>query len=279
MPELPEVETVRTVLEGVIPGKTIKAVMFHKNRLFRTHSPVSLKKKIINRKINSVERRAKFLLIRLDRGLLLVHLGMSGQVLLSDRSRKTDHCFVPDKHTHLILTLSQEVVVYYRDPRMFGRIDYLDDKGFNSQFAGYGPEPLSKAFNQDYLQKALQQRKSSIKAVLLNQKIAPGMGNIYTDEALFLSAIHPERRASSLSGDEINRLVKAVKQVLRAGIKAKGTSISDYCDPDQNRGQFQMQLNVYGRAGEPCHVCKSPILKKVVAQRGTHWCPDCQQGK
>ncbi len=274
MPELPEVETIRRVLEQQVKQEKILQVYFHQKRLFKGQSPLAIKNAIMGQHILEVERRAKHLILRLNKGILLLHLGMTGQILMHYGGENE---ILPDRHTHFTLILSHHKTVYFRDPRQFGRINYLaDTKALVDKFQDYGPEPLSLGFNSDYLARVLAYRKAPLKAILLNQKLTPGMGNIYTDEALFLAKLNPMTPAGQVKLKDVNRLVRAIKQVLRAGIKAKGTSISDFIDPHQEKGRFQMRLKVYGRQGQPCPVCGRAIDKIVVAQRGTHWCPTCQ---
>lgn len=276
MPELPEVETVRAALAQVVSGKVILQVHYHRKRIYRPQAPLEIKKKLLKQKIQEVTRRAKFLIIKLSQGYLLMHLGMSGQIIIQDVKSERS-CFRPDRHTHFSLTLSNDIIIHYRDPRMFGRINfYHTSSALMEKFSKYGPEPLSRQFNRNYFLNALKGKAGSIKSLLLNQQLAPGMGNIYTDEALFLAGIHPATPGKLLNEDQAHALVWAIKQVLQAGIKAKGTSISDFCDPYQQPGQFQMRLKVYGRQGDSCYICHTIIKKKLIAQRGTHWCPQCQ---
>ncbi len=277
MPELPEVETIRRVLAQQIAEEKILRVHYHRNRLFKGQPPEAVKKAITGQRIRTVERRAKHLILKLDHGMLLLHLGMTGQVLM-DYGRGSG--LAPDRHIHFILELSHGKTFYFRDPRIFGQISYLPAAlDLESKFQDFGPEPLTPAFNAAYLTGVIKQRRTSLKAALLNQKLAPGMGNIYTDEALFTAKLHPAIPAGCLQPEDIQRLVRAIKQVLTAGIKAKGTSISDFVDPHQEKGRFQMKLKVYGREGRPCPVCGRAIVKSIVAQRGTHWCPSCQAGR
>jgi len=279
MPELPEVETIRAVLEKTIVGDKIKQVDYHIKRIFRGQSPKKIKQHLLGKKISALHRRGKFLILNLNQGLLLIHLGMSGQLILGQKDGHITN-FRPDQHTHFILWFNNSKKLYYRDPRMFGRINYFASQDeLGHLFRQWGPEPLSADFNEQYLFGAFRNRKASIKSLLLNQKICPGMGNIYTDEALFKAGIYPGQPASQLTRQDCHRLVSAIKTVLRAGIKAKGTSISDFHDPYQEKGRFQLRLKVYGKDGDACTRCGQPIIKTVIAQRGTHWCQNCQSKK
>lgn len=278
MPELPEVETIRRVLEKKIKNCLIRRIEVRHPKPVGNQSESALAKRLTGRRIVAVERRAKYLLFRLDPGWLMIHLGMTGQVfaLRAPQTVVSDLPELPDKHTHFILTLSRDWRLMYRDIRRFGRIRVLNDAGLRELEERLGPEPLSKDFTAGYLQKALAGRRAPVKALLLNQKIIAGLGNIYVDEALFRSRIAPQTPGDRLSGRAIRPLVDAIREVLREAIKHRGTTLSDYYDPESRRGGFQDRLRVYGRAGEPCRICSQPIRRGVVAQRGTHWCPKCQ---
>lgn len=278
MPELPEVETIKRVLQELLPCKRIIDSELHKPKLLRGQAPDYFNTCLRGQTILQVERRAKYLLIRLKQNSLLIHLGMSGQVFIDYQNKKKKQLpDLPDKHTHFILYLDKQQVLYYRDPRMFGRLQILTAEDELNYFKSLGPEPLSKAFTVDGFAQALSGKEASIKSLLLNQKITPGMGNIYTDEALFLSGIRPDKKGKMLKHPAIQKLYNAIKTVLKNGIRAKGTSISDFYDPNKQKGKFQLQLHVYGKQENPCHRCGTTIRKAVVAQRGTHWCPSCQK--
>jgi formamidopyrimidine-DNA glycosylase len=280
MPELPEVETIRLILEEILPSKRINQIHLKKTRMIRGQSESEFKCGLQGRRIIRFDRRGKFLLIRLDRGTLLVHLGMSGQVVLgSDLDKEyKDKVFhrLPDKHTHMILELEDDVKVYFRDPRMFGRFAWLDDSEEKRFFSHLGPEPLSQHFTARFLCSALRDRTASIKSLLLGQRIVAGLGNIYTDEALFRAGIFPQKPGGELTQKEVRALHRAVRRVVREAVLQGGTSVSDFLDPKHRRGTFQLALRVYGRSGQPCLRCGETIQKSTVAQRGTHWCPRCQ---
>jgi len=276
MPELPEVETVRRVLACRILEQRIEKIILHKQRLLRGQSERAFTAGLIHRTIRGVERRAKFLIIRLDQNNLLAHLGMSGQILVAAAGQKL--AGIPDKHTHLVLSLDGGATVYFRDPRMFGRLLLLSDAGVEAFFAGYGPEPLGPGFQPDALYAAIHKRSASIKSLLLNQAVVAGIGNIYADESLHRAGLRPSRPGRALTRAQAARLHHAIREVLAEAVASQGTSISDFCDPDHRPGNFQMQLKVYGRKGEFCPTCRQAVIRKaVVAQRGTHWCPRCQK--
>lgn len=270
MPELPEVETVRRILDKTLPGKKIKKITLRKTNMLRCTSRDVLLKGLQDRVIVSVDRRAKFLLIRLDRDTLLFHLGMSGQVSI----KQFDNT---DKHIHLILDFHDGTHLHLRDPRMFGRIDLVNAAQEARLFSRLGPEPLDEGFTPEILYSFLQGSRANIKSLLLNQRPVAGVGNIYADEALFRAGIRPQTRSNRISCARVRKLHAAIREVLQEAIHSGGTSISDYLDPRHRKGTFQLQLKVYGRAGEPCQECGSIIKKAIVSQRGTHWCPKCQR--
>ena len=262
MPELPEVETVVRSLAPRLAGRKILAARFTSKHV-TPGNRAKLAERFIGRTIHGVRRRGKFILIALDRGTLVVHLGMTGKLLL-DGARGT--------HTHGIFTLDNGVLVY-DDPRQFGRIEWSADD--TTRASELGPEPLEVSF--DEFRARLRNRKTSIKALLLNQKFLAGVGNIYADEALFLAGMHPLTVASRIKAGQAAKLYQAIRDVLLLAIEHRGSSISDYVDADGNRGDFQSLHRVYGREGEPCVNCSASITKIVVAQRGTHFCPRCQK--
>jgi formamidopyrimidine-DNA glycosylase len=286
MPELPEVETIRRVLEHKLSGRRILDADLHVPKLAATRLNRSLAAqaptftaRLKGRKINGVRRRAKYLLVDLDRGILLVHLGMTGQLFAARAGERPAAGLpaLPDKHTHLILELTGGLRLYFRDIRKFGRLRWLENRAEEDRsLSALGPEPLGAAFTPRVLAAGLKGRTASIKALLLNQRLVAGLGNIYVDEALFRAGIAPQTRGGRLSPARIARLHAAVREVLAEAIRHRGTSMSDYFDPESRKGGFQDLLRAYGRGGEPCQDCGTLISKGVVAQRGTHWCRKCQ---
>ncbi len=216
--------------------------------------------RLAGRTIEGVTRRGKFIVIALDSGTLAVHLGMTGKLLLDGDV---------NPHTHGVFVLDGGVLLY-DDPRQFGRVEWGAKR-----VARLGPEPLEIALEEFCAR--LRGRKSKVKPLLLNQRFLAGMGNIYVDEALFASGIHPLAIASRLSMPRAARLHQAIREILSLAIEHRGSSISDYVDAEGQRGAFQLLHRVYGREGEPCIDCGAPIRKIVVAQRGTHYCPKCQR--
>jgi formamidopyrimidine-DNA glycosylase len=280
MPELPEVETIRRVLQDVLPGRRIQGVDLRKLKMLRGYPRDAFVSGLQQRTIVNIERRGKFLLLRLDRKALVVHLGMTGQIFAcaeGECSPRLETLHLPDKHTHLILDLSENTRLYFRDMRMFGRYALLDKEAEAPLFARLGPEPLDPGFSARRLHEKTRGRNISVKAFLLDQKTVAGVGNIYADESLFRAGLLPQTAASRLTADQVKTLHRSLRKVLREAIFSGGTTLSDYLDPRHQKGSFQWKLHVYGRAGESCYRCGSAIVKSVVAQRGTHWCPKCQR--
>lgn len=272
MPELPEVETVSRSLQREIAGRTIVSVRaINWARTIATHSPEMFSEAMHNRLVDRVERRAKYVLIRLDNDeTLAVHLRMTGQMLVVMPD-------VPDdKHTHIILTLDDGRELRFHDTRKFGRWSLLNADGLRELEAKLGAEPLETSFERDQFAAMLQRRATKIKPLLLDQRLVAGLGNIYVDEALWLAQIHPERAANSLSDDEITRLHAAIVEVLRLGVERRGTTLVNYRDANGESGENQRYLQAYGRTGEPCPRCGTPLERIIVGQRSTHICPQCQ---
>ena len=263
LPELPEVETVTRSIKPLV-GRRIVSAEFRNLRVLRGGDPDDMAARLHGRKIAGVQRYGKFILVSLSGGgYLLVHLGMTGRLLLGG---------VPGKHTHAILTLDRGVLLF-DDSRQFGALELHDD--FPARVARLGPEPLEVKF-EDFAA-GLRGRKTSIKALLLNQRFVRGIGNIYADEALFRAGIHPQAQASRVRGERARRLYDAMVAVLSEAIEAGGSSISDYVDAEGRKGFFQFSHRVYQRTGESCISCGTPIRRVLVAQRSSHFCPKCQR--
>jgi formamidopyrimidine-DNA glycosylase len=261
MPELPEVETVVRTVAAHLAGRRIVSTRFT-SRFVTPGNRAKLTQRLAGRRIESVTRRGKFILIALDQGTLTVHLGMTGKLLLSGEA---------GEHTHGVFILDDGLLLYH-DPRQFGRIEW--SAGAPPRVAKLGPEPLEISF--DEFRKRLR-RKARLKALLLNQAFLAGLGNIYADESLFAAGIHPLSVADRLSAVRAKKLYDAIRSILTHAIQLGGSSISDYVNARGERGWFQMEHRVYGREGEPCANCGRPIRKILVAQRGTHYCPHCQK--
>jgi formamidopyrimidine-DNA glycosylase len=275
MPELPEVETVARSIAPLV-GRRILAAEFRCPRVLRGADPDEMAAALRDRKITAIHRYGKFLLLSLrGGGYLMIHLGMTGKLLLGgglSQSGAAPPNPRPGKHTHAILTLDHGLLLY-DDQRQFGCFQYCEK--FPERVARLGPEPLE--IGTEEFAAGLRGRKTSIKALLLNQRFLRGMGNIYADEALFRAGIHPLAIASRIKDVRALKLHQAIREVLREAIDAGGSSISDYVDAEGRKGFFQVSHRVYQRTGEPCVACGTPIRRIVVVQRSSHFCPKCQK--
>jgi formamidopyrimidine-DNA glycosylase len=261
VPELPEVETVVRSLAPLV-GRRILESYFSSRHVVRQNFD-ELAARLRGQRVHSVERRGKFIVIALDKGTLTIHLGMTGKLLLDG---------TPGPYSRASFVLDPGRLVY-DDVRHFGRIEWSEK--LPERVESLGPDALAISL-EDFLA-GLRKRHSRIKPLLLNQGFLRGLGNIYTDEALFKARIHPLAVASRLSRARATRLHAAIVEVLSQAIRLKGSSISDYVDSAGNKGSFQQHHQVYGREGEPCFTCGTKIRRIVVAQRGTHYCPHCQR--
>lgn len=270
MPELPEVETVARALRPRAVGRTIVGFETNWPKQITTHDPESFAQAVRGQTIIAVQRRGKYLLLGLSGGWwLIVHLRMTGH--LSVVSAESPH----SRFDHLWFDLDGGEQLRFRDIRKFGTVMLVADP---LQVVGkLGPEPFSAEFTPQLLAERLAKRNAPIKAVLLDQTVVAGIGNIYADEALFGANIAPLRPASSLNEEEIGRLHHAILQVLQLGIDREGASITNYLKPDGEKGQMQDAVNVFRRTGAPCYVCGMPIVRIKVTQRSTHFCPHCQK--
>jgi formamidopyrimidine-DNA glycosylase len=263
MPELPEVETVvRSIAR--LKGRRIVSAEFTCLRILRGGDPDRMAASLAGRKIKGIKRYGKFIVASLDNGTyLMIHLGMTGRLLLGGPA---------GKHTHAVLTLDRGALLY-DDSRQFGCIEYSEE--FPARVARLGPEPLEIAL-EDF-ETGLRGRKTSIKALLLNQRFVRGIGNIYADEALFRAGIHPEASAGKIRGERARRLHGAIVETLTEAIEAGGSSVSDYVDAQGRKGFFQFSHRVYQRTGEPCVNCGAKVRRTLVAQRSSHFCSRCQK--
>jgi formamidopyrimidine-DNA glycosylase len=274
MPELPEVETIRLTLEPHVVGRRFERVDIEDPRLVRPFEPVAIAAELEGERVVALERRGKYLIVRFESGrALLIHLRMTGSL-----RHAAGGTLVDDPYRRAVVKLDDGSDVAYRDVRRFGTWHLLEP----DEIADYlgrrlGGEPLEHGFTARRLVGRLAGRKAPIKAALLDQRTVAGLGNIYVDEALWRAEIHPLRPAGTLDADEVSRLTKAIKQALRAGIARQGASLRDYSTPDGRRGRAQERFNVYGREGEPCSRCGTPIEKIRAGGRGTWYCPNCQR--
>ena len=274
MPELPEVETVRVRLEPVLVGRRFDRVEIRDPRVTRPVEPREVAAELEGETVAAVERRGKYLVVRFESGrVLLIHLRMTGTV-----RHESDGAPEHDPHLRVVVTLDDGSDIIYRDVRRFGTwllLEPGEEKAYLAQ--RLGEEPLTRAFTPASLAARFDRRRAPVKAALLDQRAAAGMGNIYADEALWRAQIHPLRPAGDLDADELKRLHKAVRDALKAGIARQGTTLRDYRTPDGEQGRMQTALRVYGREGEPCYRCGDQIGKTRAAGRGTWYCPSCQQ--
>ncbi len=272
MPELPEVETVRTRLAPVLTGRRFERVAIFDPRLVRPRDPSDVAASLEGERVVAVDRRGKYLIVRFESGRsLVVHLRMTGSFRHAARD------FAGESHVRAVVRLDDGSDVIYRDVRRFGTWTLTEGDELDTFLgARLSSEPLARGFNARRLTERLGGRKTSIKAALLDQRTIAGMGNIYADEALWRARIHPERRAGELSSGEVEALTRAVKDALRTGIRRQGATLRDYAQPDGRRGRMQDAFKVYGRANEPCERCGTLIAKTRVAGRGTCFCPRCQ---
>lgn len=270
MPELPEVETYRRDMERLVGGRTITRVFVDWPRQVAAPSPAKFKREIAGRKIVSVGRRGKYLIFGLTGGYsMIVHLRMTGRLHLV-----APDC-PPDRHSHVTWTLDTGMELRFQDPRKFGKVYLVGDP---DEIVGrLGPEPFDKKLTAARLVRMVAGKKTALKPLLLNQEFIAGLGNIYVDETLHLSGIHPRRAAGSLSADEARKLLSSIRTVLRKAIRHNGTSFDPfYVDAFGRPGRYQKYLRVYGRHGRECLKCGRTIDRIVVAQRGTHVCHACQ---
>ncbi|MBI5943914.1 MAG: DNA-formamidopyrimidine glycosylase [Chloroflexi bacterium] len=265
MPELPEVETFARALKPELTGLTILSADLRWARTLATPSPAQFKKQIAGQKIMDVSRRAKYLILNLEAYNLLIHLRMSGDLIIRQGKIK------PAKHDRLILHLSNDTYLAFNDTRKFGRV-WLTDQP-DKILGRLGPEPLEKNFTAQRLYENLHARKRSLKPLLLDQTFIAGLGNIYTDECLHIAKLHPLASSNNVTLEQAASLHKAIRAVLKDGIRRNGASI----DWVYRGGEFQNYFRVYGREGQPCPACAAKIQKLTVGQRGTHICPNCQR--
>jgi formamidopyrimidine-DNA glycosylase len=265
MPELPEVETIKNELAPHIIGHTITSVELFDNRIVRQPPPEEFVSRLTGQKITRLGRRGKYLIFSLVSGeILVMHMKMTGSLWLKD----------PEKFIRAVICLDDGTEIYFRDPRKFGVMWLADDQ--NAVADKLGPEPLEDGFTAETLANALSQRTAPIKALLCDQGLISGIGNMYADESLFLARIHPLRAGGSLNQEEIERLYRAIQQVLAAAIKEKGASTDTYFRPGGEIGTAHFNFKVAHRRGESCPVCGTPLQRIPVRNRGSYFCPKCQ---
>lgn len=270
MPELPEVET---SCRGISPYCLNHRIVSIDVRQPKLRWPVDPKLSIIleQQEITAVRRRAKYIILETGKGDLMIHLGMSGSL------RVVDSSFPISKHDHIDIRLSNNKIIRYNDPRRFGSFVHNIEGDQHKLLVKLGVEPLTEAFDTNYFYGVCHNRRTSIKALVMNSQIVVGVGNIYAQEALFNVGIHPSRKGNNLSKKRIGLLVEAIKVILIKAIEAGGSSLKDFTAADGKPGYFQQTLEVYGRAGENCNLCKKPLKQSVIGQRTTVYCSNCQK--
>jgi formamidopyrimidine-DNA glycosylase len=271
LPEMPEVEIVRRTLLPLTKRKTIKDVTIRWPKMIQNTDADTFRKTLNGQTIHDISRRGKFLIFHFDDYSVVSHLRMEGRYRVEEKIE-------PDPHTHLVFHFTDGTHLLYRDVRKFGTF-HLFPKGeefFAPPLSHLGPEPFSDAFTFGFLKEQLKKTSRLIKAVLLDQKVVVGLGNIYVDEVLFRSGIHPERKAQDLNDKEIEKLRAEIITTLKEAIDKGGSTVRSYVNSQGKKGTYQLQLFVYARNGEPCRICGRPIEKIKVAGRGTHFCSNCQ---
>lgn len=274
MPELPEVETMVRDLEPRVIGRRIAEIEASFPGIVVYPAYREFRQRLIGEEIDSIRRRGKFAVFGLTSGdALIVHRGMTGSLL---HRASTDP---PERHLRLLFRLDNDIDLRFDDQRKFGKVYLMEATGAERPLPwdDFGPEPLSAAFTRDVLGASLANRTAVLKPLLLSQRIVAGLGNIYVDEALFRAGVHPERRAGTLTRDEVQRLHTAIIDVLRAAVEGRGTTFDSYVDIEGRQGTYQRSLRVFNRRGDPCSQCGTSILKTIVGGRGTYYCPVCQE--
>lgn len=274
MPELPEVETIKETLKQLVVGKQIKETeVYWPNIIKEPDDKEEFKQLLENQTIHHLTRRGKFILFHLDRYVLVSHLRMEGKYMVVPEQEPVQ------KHTHVVFRFTNGEELRYKDVRKFGTM-HLFPKGkemLHKPLVQLGADPFDEGFTFTYLYQKLNKTDRFIKTVLLDQTVVAGIGNIYADEILFQAEVHPLRRASKLTKEEIKRIQSAVISILSEAVKLGGTTIRSYVNSQGDMGMFQQQLFVYGQEGEPCKKCGTPIVKGKVSGRGTHICKHCQK--
>jgi formamidopyrimidine-DNA glycosylase len=269
MPELPEVETTRRGISPHVLGRKVQKVVVRESRL-RWPVPEQLSPALAGARITAVNRRAKYLLVETDAGILMVHLGMSGSLRIMPAATP------PLFHDHIDVVLDDGNCLRYHDPRRFGSFHWLDSPA-HPLLDHLGPEPLSTAFSGAYLYERSRRRQLSVKQFVMDGKVVVGVGNIYANEALFMAGIHPARAAGRVALKRYESLAETIKAVLHDAIEQGGTTLRDFVGGDGSPGYFAQQLRVYGRQGQPCRACKSVLKEIRQSGRSTVFCPGCQR--
>jgi formamidopyrimidine-DNA glycosylase len=272
MPELPEVETVRKTLKNLILGRTIESIDVHYSKIIKDVSVAEFKKKLVGKTLNDIDRYGKYLIFIFEDISLISHLRMEGKYFIKEKSDSLE------KHEHIVFNFTDGTSLRYHDVRKFGTMDLrsLDQIHTTHPISKLGYEPYDKLMTVQHLKGKLKNKNRAIKTCLLDQTIITGLGNIYVDEVLFLSNLHPETLASSLNDKDVKNIIKSSTSVLHKAIELGGTTIRSYTSSLGVTGRFQNELNVHMKKGEPCPKCSTVIEKKKVNGRGSYYCPKCQ---
>ncbi len=270
MPELPEVETTLCGIKPHIDHQLITKVVI-RNRSLRWPIPKHLEKTLTGQTIQQLSRRGKYLIIQCDDGSLLLHLGMSGRLRVLNKE------VPPAKHDHVDIHFANHKMLRFTDPRRFGAVLWTEDApDEHSLLAHLGPEPLTSTFSGEYLTSMARSRQIAVKSFIMDGKVVVGVGNIYATEALYQTNIHPEQPAGTLNLQTYNALAAAIKSILKKAIKKGGTTLKDFSQSDGSPGYFSIQLQAYGKTGQPCPRCHTPFEMIRLGQRSTVFCPHCQ---
>lgn len=269
MPELPEVETTRRGLAPLVTGQQIEALIVRDPRLRWPVAP-GLPAALAGQRIESLNRRGKYLLLATTGGTVLIHLGMSGSL------RYLVAPTPPLRHDHVDLVFTSGARLRFNDPRRFGSLQLTRDPAAHALLRQLGPEPLGEGFTAELLRARCAGRRVAIKQRLMDGQVVVGVGNIYANEALYLAGIHPGRAAGRISLPRLERLVSSVRQVLAEAVEQGGTTLRNYVDGHGRPGYFRLKLAVYDRAGKPCRSCGTAIRSRMLGQRATYYCPRCQ---
>jgi formamidopyrimidine-DNA glycosylase len=278
MPELPEVETVRSDLERLVAGRRVTRVSVTGRRTIRRQSPDEFRAALSGRRLVTVGRRGKYLLVKLDDGaVLVIHLRMSGQLLVVAPGSLAEAA----PHTHVVLGLDDDSELHFVDPRTFGELFVTSELAADGRpvaLGALGVDPLVDGLDAELVQRLLGSRRTTLKALLLDQHVLAGVGNIYADEICFRAGIRPTRRTETVTGEEAARLSGAILAVLEEAVALRGSTLRDarYRDVSGAHGSFQHRHAVYGRQGAPCASCGATVLRERVAGRSAHFCPSCQ---
>ena len=275
MPELPEVETTRRGILPQLQGQTVTDVLVHNAKL-RWPVPRTLKRHLVQQSLLDIRRRGKYLIFDFSSGHMLVHLGMSGSLrIIQDITQANGPALT---HDHIEWLFTERKILRLHDPRRFGSVHWTEKMPLQHWLLkDLGPEPLSGAFDGEYLYRCSRNRKTAIKNFIMSSHIVVGVGNIYANEALFLAGIHPKRAAQSISRQRYMDLAEAIKTVLNAAIQQGGTTLRDFVNSDGQPGYFRQQLNVYEREQQACRHCSRAIRREVIGQRASYYCTRCQR--